>query len=196
MVVATGGRAGEPTFAVDVDPVEDRAEDRAAGGEAVPVLSPAEVLGDPSSVPDGPVLVWDPIGGPIGIGVAEQLAATGREVHLATPDQIVGNELARAGDLGPANARLAQAGVLMHKRAVLRSVGPQGAALEDRFNAEVTKVGVASVVDAGHRLPDDELWAQVHPVLGSRASQIGDCVAPRTVAEAVLEGRRVALELG
>ena len=46
------------------------------------------------------------------------------------------------------------------------------------------------------RIPDDELWAQVHPTLGSRASQIGDSVAPRTVAEAVLEGRRVALELG
>lgn len=186
VVLATGGRPGEPTFAIDAG----------ADGGAVVVLTPTQVLSDPSSVPEGPVLVWDPIGGPIGIGVAEQLAAMGHEVHIATPDQIVGNELARAGDLGPANARLAQAGVVMHKRAVLRRVGPGGAALEDRFNAEVTQVDVACVVDAGHRLPDDELWAQVHPTLGSRASQIGDSVAPRTVAEAVLEGRRVALELG
>lgn len=181
VIVASGGRAGEPTFTTLPD--------------AVAVLTPSEVLAETSSVPEGPVLVWDPIGGPIGIGIAELLAASGRQVHIVTPDQIVGNELARAGDLGPCNARLAQAGVVMHKRSVLRSVGPNGAALEDRFNASVTEVEVGSVVDAGHRLPDDALWAQVHPVLGARANQVGDSVAPRTVAEAVLEGRRVALEL-
>lgn len=181
VVVATGGRPGVPEF--------DVADD------AVPVLTPTRVLEDLAAVPSGAILVWDPIGGPIGVGVAELLAAAGREVHIATPDQIVGNELARSGDLAPANARLAQAGVIAHKRSLLRSVDGVGAALEDRFNATVTVVEVAAVVDAGHRLPDDELWETVHPVAGARAVQVGDSVAPRTVLESVLEGRRAALEL-
>jgi mycofactocin system FadH/OYE family oxidoreductase 1 len=186
IVVATGGRPGEPTFEVLDGP----------DGPAVPVLTPSAVLDDPSAVPDGAVLVWDPIGGPVGVGVAELLAAAGREVHLATPDQILGNELARAGDLAPANARLAQAGVVAHRRSVLRRVGPEGAVLEHRFDAAVTEVVVGAVVDAGHRLPDDALWHEIRRAASGRAVQVGDCVAPRTVHEAVLEGRRAALELG
>jgi 2,4-dienoyl-CoA reductase (NADPH2) len=47
------------------------------------------------------------------------------------------------------------------------------------------------VVDAGHRLPDDRLWRAT----GERLPRAGDAVAPRTIYEAVLEGRRRAVEL-
>ena len=185
VVVATGGRAGVGTFEVLDDSVRLlTAED---------VLLAVDVAAD--AVASSPVLVWDPIGGPVGVGVAELLAAAGLEVHIATPDQIIGNELARAGDLGPANARLAQAGVVMHRRSVLRAVGASAVSLEDRFSGGITRLEVASLVDAGHRLPDDALWEVLHPLLGARVVQAGDAVAPRTVHEAVLEGRRVALEL-
>ena len=179
VVVAIGGRDGERDYDV-------------ADG-SVPVLNAGDVLGAVASVPSGSVLVWDPIGGPIGVGVAELLAAAGHQVHIATPDQIIGNELARAGDLGPANARLAQAGVELHRRSILRAVDGDGALLEDRFSADVRRLDVASVVDAGHRLPDDELWLRVAALLGAGAVAAGDCVAPRTVHEAVLEGRRAVL---
>ena len=46
------------------------------------------------------------------------------------------------------------------------------------------------IVDCGHRLPDDQLHV-AYPDL----PRAGDCVAPRTVHEAVLEGRRAALSL-
>ena len=48
----------------------------------------------------------------------------------------------------------------------------------------------AVVVDCGHRLPDESLYLARPGTL-----RAGDCVAPRTVLEAVLEGRRLALEL-
>jgi len=44
------------------------------------------------------------------------------------------------------------------------------------------------VVDAGFRLPAEPL-----PI--ERATSVGDCVAPRTLYEAVLEGRRAALAI-
>ena len=49
----------------------------------------------------------------------------------------------------------------------------------------------AVLVDAGYRLPDDELWRST----GERITRAGDAVAPRTIHEAILEGRRRALEL-
>ena len=181
-VIATGGRPGELDVAIDPDarvwPAAEALELGAAG------------------LPEGAVLVWDPIGGPTGVAVAEVLAAAGRTVHLATQDFIVGNELARAGDLAPANARLAQAGVVMHRRSILRNVAPTHAVIEDRFTGTRSSLDVAAVVDAGHRLPDDELWSALQDDGAVTAVRAGDDVAPRTVMEAVLEGRRVAHELG
>ncbi|MEI4274231.1 hypothetical protein TEK04_21125 [Klenkia sp. LSe6-5] len=49
------------------------------------------------------------------------------------------------------------------------------------------RIPCAAVVDAGHRLPGRTLPDE------GRARFAGDVVAPRTVLEAVLEGRRAAL---
>lgn len=185
VIVASGGRDGELTYSATRGATVLPARLALSGG--------APVLED---LPDGDVLVWDPIGGPVGVAVAELLVATGRRLHLATPDLVVGNELARSGDMGPANARLAQQGVQLHRRAVLRRVKKGSATLEDRFTGTTRDLAVTVVVDAGHRLPDEALFAEVRDATGHKPPRVGDCVAPRTVHEAVLEGRRAALALG
>ncbi len=65
----------------------------------------------PAMLPGGPVLVLDPVGGPVGVGVAEWLAQSGEEVSLVTPDPVAGTLLSRTGDLADANTRLQRAGV-------------------------------------------------------------------------------------
>jgi len=110
-------------------------------------------------------------------------------VAIVTPDPVAGSLLARTGDLADANVRLQQAGVVRHRRSRVRSVGHGEAVLEDVWTGERQSVPCAVVVDAGHRIPEDQLW-QARPHL----ARAGDCVAPRTVLEAVLEGRRRALE--
>jgi 2,4-dienoyl-CoA reductase (NADPH2) len=110
-----------------------------------------------------------------------------------TPDLLVGNELARSGDLAPAGTRLQAAGVTLIRRSVLRGVRPGSvgiADLVDRFTGEAREVKASLVVDAGHRLPADALW-RARPQL----TRAGDAVAPRTIYEAVLEGRRAAESL-
>lgn len=181
VIVATGGRPGERDY-------------RSTG--AATVLDATEVLDDPAVVTGRSVMVWDPIGGPVGVGVAELLAAAGHAVHLATPDNIVGNELARSGDLAAANARLQNVGVELHRRSVLRAVRKRSVELEDRFTAARRTVAVDAVVHAGHRLPDEELWTIAAPLDGVHAVRVGDCVAPRGIHEAILEGRRAAIALG
>lgn len=205
VIVATGGQPGQPEFAMTkaatllgaaevlaamAGSAEGVARDPGASGSVM-----SEVAS--TRLPEGDVLVWDPIGGPTGVAVAELLVGDGtdRMVHLATPDYIVGNELARSGDMGPANARLAHAGVVLHRRRILRKVRKADVVLSDRFSNGVEEIAAAWVVDCGHRLPDDALAEQIGTATGHRVATAGDCVAPRTVAEAVLEGRRRALEI-
>jgi 2,4-dienoyl-CoA reductase (NADPH2) len=128
-------------------------------------------------------VLFDPIGGPIGVALAENL---GERAVLVTQDNIAGNELARTGDLAPANSRLAQRGVTIERRTLLRAVRPGEIEVEDRYTGERRTITCVALVDCGFRVPTE-------PIDG--ANRIGDAVAPRTIHEAVLEARRVALSI-
>jgi len=176
VLICTGSRDGQRDYQVE------------PGADVRTARAVLEAAGD-GALPDGPVVIWDPVGGPIGISVAELLAA-GRQVALVTHDLIAGTQLARSGDLADASTRLQRAGVALHKRSRLITVTPSAAVVEDVFTGEIRDIEAAVVIDAGHRLPEDTLW-RAHPAL----PRAGDAVAPRTVYEAVLEGRRAALAL-
>jgi mycofactocin system FadH/OYE family oxidoreductase 1 len=201
VILATGSLPGRQTYAVDESAIVITAADLLAG------IAPGEGEGAGAGVgvgvgalPHGPVVVWDPIGGPIAVSVAELLGVAGpdgpddgasRRVHLVTPDLIPGNELSRSGDLASANTRLQALGVSIERRSILRRVLPGAAQVEDRFTGDVRSIEAVAVIDAGHRLPDDRLWMTG----GGRWARVGDAVAPRSVHEAVLEARRAALAL-
>ncbi|HEX9259929.1 MAG TPA: mycofactocin system FadH/OYE family oxidoreductase 1 [Acidimicrobiales bacterium] len=172
VVLATGGRRGSPPYEV---------------AEGVEVLDVLDVLGGHAMLPrEGTIVVLDPTGGPAGVSFAESL---GERAVLVTPDQIAGNELSRTGDLAPANVRLQRRKVRIERRTVVRAVRDGEVEVEDRFTGARRTIGAAAVVDAGFRLPQDSL----HEATGGRWLRAGDCVAPRTILEAVLEGRRAAL---
>lgn len=143
------------------------------------------------ALPEGPVVVYDPVGGPIGVGVAEWLAAAGRQVSILAPDQIVGTLLSLTGDLADANTRLQRAGVTRILRSTLREIGAGTVVAEGVWTGERRDIDCAVLVDCGHRLADDALYLQ-----RPGTPRAGDCVAPRTIHEAVLEGRRRALDIG
>jgi len=167
-VQCTGSQPGRPDYRID-DP--SMMFDIAAVRRGLPL-------------PPGPVAIFDPIGGPIAVALAEEL---GDRAILITQDHIAGNELSRTGDLAPANVRLAQRGVTIERRTLLRSVGRGEIEVEDRFSGERRSIACTALVDCGFRLPTD-------PISAADLSA-GDCVAPRTIYEAVLEGRRAALAI-
>jgi mycofactocin system FadH/OYE family oxidoreductase 1 len=158
------------------------APQRAAG----PAVDALAVLSG-HDLPGGPAVVHDPVGGPVGVAVAEWLAAAGRPVAIVSPDPVIGTLLSLTGDLADANVRLQRAGVARERRARLRAAGGGTALLEDVWTGEQRRVDCAVLIDCGHRLPDDELYE-----LRPGTARAGDCVAPRSVHEAVLEGRRAA----
>jgi mycofactocin system FadH/OYE family oxidoreductase 1 len=144
-----------------------------------------------AALPPGPAIVFDPVGGPVGVGVAELLAAAGRPTSIVTQDQVAGTQLARTGDLADANTRLLRAGVHRELRSLLREAAGDRAVLEDVWTGERRSVECALVVHCGHRLPEQALYLS-----RPGTPRAGDCVAPRTVHEAVLEARRVAMAAG
>jgi mycofactocin system FadH/OYE family oxidoreductase 1 len=166
VVQATGGRPGVRPFEVT---------------EGAVVVDVAALRRGEATLPsDGTVALFDPIGGPIAVALAEEL---GDRAVLLTQDNIAGNELARTGDLAPANTRLAQRGVTIERRTLLRTARPNEVEVEDRYSGERRTIPCVAVVDCGFRVPTE-------PIEG--AVQVGDAVAPRTIHEAVLEGRRAA----
>jgi 2,4-dienoyl-CoA reductase (NADPH2) len=166
---------------------------RYPGGDDPAVIDALTLLREGGGgLPDGPVVVDDPVGGPIGIGVAEWLAATGRPVTLVSPDPVAGTLLSRTGDLADANVRLQRAGVARQLRARITAVGGGSVDGVEVWTGESLRLPARLLVDCGHRLPDDDLYRSLDDPTIVR---VGDCVAPRTVHEAVLEGRRAALAL-
>jgi 2,4-dienoyl-CoA reductase-like NADH-dependent reductase (Old Yellow Enzyme family) len=164
-------------------------------GPGAQVRTDAELLGGwsddgPADLPDGPVVVLDLVGGPVGLGMAELLAGVGREVSVVTADQIVGTMLAMSGDLADGNTRLLRAGVVRRTSMLLREVRPGTAVLSDRFSGAPQEIDCAVLVHCGNRLPEEELY-----LARPGTPRAGDAVAPRSVLEAVLEGRRAAVAL-
>nr|WP_235947237.1 mycofactocin system FadH/OYE family oxidoreductase 2 [Candidatus Frankia alpina] len=157
----------------------------------IQVLDVVDVLtAGAADLPAGAVVVHDPLGGPVGVATAQWLAELGRPVTIVTADPVVGARLA-AGDLAPANVRLARAGVHRRTRSRIREIGPDGLVLADVWTAERQTLACTAVIDCGPRLPRDTLHSR-RPQL----PRAGDTIAPRTVLQAVLEGRHRALEIG
>jgi len=170
VIECTGSQPGRP--AVEL-------ENGACLFDIVDVVRGAVSLPD-----DGDVALLDPIGGPIAVALAESLA--GRAI-LVTQDHIAGNQLSLSGDLAAANTRLAQAGVRIERRTIPRVVTASGVTVSDRFTGERRTIRCVAVIDCGYRLPT--------PSLDGVTNRAGDCVAPRTLYEAILEGRRAALAI-
>lgn len=172
MILATGSRPRPLPF-----PVEG----------SVRCIGAADLL-DADASTEGPHVVFDPVGGPVGVAVAEWLAARGRDVSIVTQDSVAGSRLGMTGDLADANTRLQRAGVTRHLDSRIASIGDEGVRLRNRYTAEESVVPCAVLIDCSHRLPEDTLGSS-----RPDAVRVGDCVAPRTLLEAVREGRAEAL---
>jgi 2,4-dienoyl-CoA reductase-like NADH-dependent reductase (Old Yellow Enzyme family) len=191
---------------VDVALVHDRAPDavvlatgarpRAAeierSADAV-VLDAWDVISG-ATVPSGRIVVADWRSDWIGLGVASVLAEQGRKVVLAVNGY-------HAGQMLQQYVRDA-----MIERAVRRGVQivplvrPYGADDDTVYLQHVLTwepvllEGVAGLVLAQGHAPVDELSDELAE-LPVEVHQVGDCLAPRTVEEAVLEGLQVATAL-
>ncbi|MBT5432596.1 MAG: FAD-dependent oxidoreductase [Rhodospirillaceae bacterium] len=130
----------------------------------------------------------------VGIGLAEMLAASGRHVRLMVNGAMPGETLqlyVRNHYVG----RLHRLGVEITTHARLFGTDADSAFFQDTLTDElvVAEDMDTLVLSLGH-MPQDALGQSLEDA-GVSFTRIGDCLAPRTAEEAVLEGLQIAWEL-
>jgi 2,4-dienoyl-CoA reductase-like NADH-dependent reductase (Old Yellow Enzyme family) len=179
VVIATGGDAStappvrlypEPPVGWDLDVVLDH---------ELAVAQPDRV--------GSRVVVFDTVGHVEGCGLAELLAATGREVTLAMP--YAAPTLLDPESLGHALGRAVRAGARWRPNTLLERVTNTSAALRDLLGGGTEEVPIDTVVIRTWGRPREALYLAL---LGRvpELVRVGDAVAPRTVDRAIFDGHR------
>jgi dimethylamine/trimethylamine dehydrogenase len=187
VIVATGAHwAADGLNPLTHDPIP--------GADLPHVLTPERVVA--GEEPAGKrVLVYDCEGYFVGVGMAELLAEQGYDVLYATPLALVAPFLDHTEEGIPVRQRLADLEVDTAVETALVSIGGDDCLLRS-FRRERT-VGADAVVLVTARVSDDALYRAVRDDPGPIESvyAIGDCVAPRLIADCVFDGHRLAREI-
>jgi pyruvate/2-oxoglutarate dehydrogenase complex dihydrolipoamide dehydrogenase (E3) component len=171
VIVATGGRPRRPPLEVHGTPV---------------VLDAWEVLRG-AALPTGHVVVADWRCDWVGPGLAELAARAGRRVTLAVNGYMPGQRLQQyvRDDL---LARLHRLHVTVVPTARLFGVDADTVYLQHTTSGEPMVIeDVSGLLLAQGQVADDDLATELDGLVAEMVL-IGDCLAPRTVEEAVLEG--------
>lgn len=137
------------------------------------------------------VLFIDEVGGHYSTATVEWLADQGKKIDLISVDLFVGVELAALGDLYLSRQRLLQKGVTFVSDVAIDNIqGTQVAAKNIYTNAPIALADYDTVVLGVGYAVCDSLYNQLKGTV-PELHRAGDCVAPRGIDMAVMEGRNV-----
>lgn len=189
VVVATGARwqtSGFSMFRTDRDAIP--------GSELPHVIDPLTALDQLRACGDK-VLVVDDNGDYLPLGLARLLAQGGRQVTVVSADAMLGRKLEATGDWPWLLPRAAAAGIVMRASTTVERIEAGQAFLRSTLGGPTDRIAADTVVLCMLRTSDDSLYHQLK-ARGLPVRRIGDCVAPREVDDAVLEGFREAHTIG
>lgn len=124
------------------------------------------------------------------LSVAELLASQGRSVEIVTEDWYVGRDLAATGDIVPWMQRALAMGVVLTTHTSVVRIEAGQVVVSDRFAAGERGIAADAVVLGVYERPAQELYLALKGRV-PRLYRVGDCVAPRRIEQAILEGRQV-----
>jgi 2,4-dienoyl-CoA reductase (NADPH2) len=126
-------------------------------------------------------------------GTVELLAARGLGVQVVTPAQVIGAGI--PGESIPfLLRRLAAAGVACHRVTIATEIDTGGVTVAGIYDGTERRLPADLVVGSLGKRASDELAAALEDRVGV-LQLVGDCVAPRRIAHAILEGHRAARSL-
>lgn len=178
VIIATGAIPREPAYERE--------------GE-LPVLQAVEVLRG-FQVPSGHVLVVDSRSDWVALGVARLLRESGHQVTLATTGHAAGETLqqyVRDAMVGEAS----RLGIRILPLTRLYGVDDDTAYLQHVLTQEPVMVESVSAVVVANAAASETVLGDALEAVGVRIIRAGDCLAPRTVEEAVLEGLRAGISI-
>ena len=156
------------------------------------VLTPEQIVLEGKRPPGGRVVVYDADGYYAAPAVAELLAAEGFAVEFVTCHDQVAPFAAETLEDALTREQLHAAGVALRRATTVTAIDEAGVDAEDEFG-EPVRIAADATVLVTQRVSDDALWNSLEGL--PDLYRIGDCVAPRLMAEAIFDGHRLAREL-
>jgi mycofactocin system FadH/OYE family oxidoreductase 2 len=176
VIVATGSRPREKPVPGDYGPPK--------------VLNVWEALSGMCTVGES-VLFVDENGGHHASATVELFADQGKKVTMVTSDLFIGIELAPVGDLYLTRQRLLQKGVTFMTDVLIDLITRDKVMGKDLYtHAPLVFEGYDTIILDMGNVPVDDLYFQLKGKV-KELYRAGDCVSPRGIDMAVLEGRRV-----
>jgi dimethylamine/trimethylamine dehydrogenase len=165
------------------------------------VLTPEQIMLDGKRPPGERVLVFDAEGYFTAAGLAERLADEGFTVELATCLDKIAPVCDETLEGPLLRQHLHGKGVRQRAGAMLTGIERGRVSATDEFG-EALELEADAVVLVTQRLSDEALYLELRADEEAIAAEgvealyrIGDCVAPRIVAEAIFDGHRLAREI-
>ena len=153
------------------------------------------IQGEKTAQPGEYVLVYDQIGFHQATGTAELLAERGCKVEFVTPQFYAGGDLGITLDIELWYRRVLAKGMQLTPDYFLASLGPNSATIMNNYTGQPRQLeNVALAVMATPQAANDTLYHQLQGKVG-QLYRVGDCVAPRRVENAILDGERAARAL-
>ena len=172
------------------------------GAELDFVYTPEQVSAVGGAIDGEHVLVYDTDGYFTAVGMAEMLLSAGKRVSVVTPFPNLAPFMFFTGEAYRVNRELRAQGVSIVPSHLLSEIAPSGLRGQNVWAPDPVLWQADAVVLVTQREPLDQLY---HELAGDRerlASEgiealyrIGDCLAPRTIAENIFDGHRLAREI-
>jgi mycofactocin system FadH/OYE family oxidoreductase 2 len=123
------------------------------------------------------------------LSATEKLAMAGKSVEIVTEDLYVGRDLAATSDIVLWMQRNLAFGVTFTPHTTVTRTEPEQVIVVDRFAEGERAIPADAVVLGTYDHPSQELYMALRGRI-SRLFRVGDCVAPRRIEQAILEGRQ------
>jgi len=165
------------------------------------VLTPEQVMLEGKRPPGDRLVVFDADGYYVAPGLAEKLVEDGYRVELVTCHDLVSPLSDETLEGGLLRQHLHDRGVAMRAGVTVTGIEAGRLAAQDHLG-DPLELEADAVVLVTQRLSNEELFLELkadEEALGSNGIEalyrIGDCVAPRLIADAVFDGHRLAREI-
>jgi len=196
IVVATGAHWAQDGISAQTHmPIEG------ANTAAADVLTPEQIMLGGKIPPGERVIVYDCEGYFVAAGIAEKLALDGFAVDLVTPFAEVAPFCDETLE-GPLLRRhLHEKGIALRRDLTIQSFQDGRTAAETSFGEQV-QLTVDALVLVTQRISNEQLYLELRQAKNSwdrnrveAVYRIGDCVAPRILADVIFDGHRLAREI-
>jgi 2,4-dienoyl-CoA reductase (NADPH2) len=153
------------------------------------------IQGEKTAQPGEYVVVYDQVGFHQATGSAELLAERGCKVEFVTPQFFAGGDLSVTLDIELWYRRALAKGMQLTADHFLASLGSNSATIINNYTGQPRQLeNVALIVLATPQAANDLLYYQLQGTV-KQLYRIGDCIAPRRVENAILDGERAARAL-